>query len=336
MFPIIPAAIVASLLIGGCAAQKEKKESPAEEKIDRKRNDGQKITASDDNIYNGAFLQDGKPTLKSVIKYEKSTREPLDFVVFFHAFALGFAFPRDICEMLYKHHKTAAFIKLEPWTWRGGEDITYSLDKINSGLFDDGIEYFAQGAAKWRKPVFIAFGHEMNGTWYPWAGNPGNYVLAFKRIVDIFNKTGATNVTWVWNIDARFDFKDYYPGDKYVDFIAVDNYGSSHDTVSQLFDNIITALRTIYKKPVIIGETSYDGNTRNGGSQAYKQRYVKDLPKYCKNKKISGFVWFNLDKVEEGRFKQWSLGWRYRNALKDSINSIQTCFDKGIKTQSDG
>ncbi len=107
---------------------------------------------------------------------------------------------------------------------------------------------FAMGAGKWNKPVFIRFGHEMNGSWYPWAewidknddqvrqpweatGFSGaNYVTAYRNVASMFRRY-APNAALIWCPNSgllgggRFDpFRRWYPGDDVVDWVGLDVY----------------------------------------------------------------------------------------------------------------
>ncbi|WP_173475961.1 glycosyl hydrolase [Fibrobacter succinogenes] len=127
------------------------------------------------------------------------------------------------------------------------KDIVADID-IVSGYFqelqDKGI------AVVWR-PL-----HEASGGWFWWgAGSPECYVqlyrLVFNRMV-VTNK--LTNLIWVWNIntDPRFGY-DYsalnaawYPGDDYVDIVAVDIYDplNDHNSGANYFNKIISDVGT--------------------------------------------------------------------------------------------
>ena len=127
------------------------------------------------------------------------------------------------------------------------KDIVADID-IVSGYFkelqDKGI------AVVWR-PL-----HEASGGWFWWgAGSPECYVqlyrLVFNRMV-VTNK--LTNLIWVWNIntDPRFGY-DYsalnaawYPGNEYVDIVAVDIYDplNDHNSGANYFNKIISDVGT--------------------------------------------------------------------------------------------
>ncbi len=127
------------------------------------------------------------------------------------------------------------------------KDIVADID-IVSGYFkqlqDKGI------AVVWR-PL-----HEASGGWFWWgAGSPECYVqlyrLVFNRMV-VTNK--LTNLIWVWNIntDPKYGY-DYsalnaawYPGDEYVDIVAVDIYDplNNHNSGANYFNKIVSDVGT--------------------------------------------------------------------------------------------
>ena len=107
---------------------------------------------------------------------------------------------------------------------------------IASGRYDRVIRERANAVRAFRSRLMIVFHHEpeddrANGT-------ARQYRLAWRRIVSIFRARGATNAVWVWNLTAytfdphsRRNPKRWYPGNRYVDWIAADGYnwfGSRH------------------------------------------------------------------------------------------------------------
>jgi hypothetical protein len=46
-------------------------------------------------------------------------------------------------------------------------------------------------------PVFVRFGHEMNGSWYPWSQDPDAYVKTFRRVA-VAVHAGAPGSAMVW------------------------------------------------------------------------------------------------------------------------------------------
>ena len=104
---------------------------------------------------------------------------------------------------------------------------TISLSDIGDGAYDSYLRHAADLARGLPFNVMIRFGHEMNGDWYGWSGHPSAYVDAWRHIVSVFRHEGAGNVKWVWspNVDqGNYPFAKYFPGDSWVDYVALDGY----------------------------------------------------------------------------------------------------------------
>ena len=112
----------------------------------------------------------------------------------------------------------------------------------------DATKAFAEGAGAWKKPVFIRFAHEMNGSWYPWSEwidrnqnmvrdadeetgfTAAKYRQVFRNVALMFRKY-APNAAMVWCPNSgllgggqRDVFRPFYPGDDVVDWVGLDIY----------------------------------------------------------------------------------------------------------------
>ena len=168
-----------------------------------------------------------------------------------------------------------------------------SLGRIVLGKEDEVIRARARDVAAYGSPLFLRWGHEMNGDWYPWSGSqssdpgldngPVKYVAAWRHIHGIFEEEGATNVAWVWSPNAENipgdswnHWSNYYPGDEYVDWVGPDgyNWGTSKSwSTWTTFRRIFLPLYRDYaaRKPLMIAET---GSVENGGS---RPRWIRDM-----------------------------------------------------------
>ncbi len=179
-------------------------------------------------------------------------------------------------------------IRLMPWGKPYKENFPqtfYSLDKIISGDFDSFLLRIAKYLKSLNTPVFITFGEEMNGDWFPWSGifngggttnkygkpdfpdGPERYRDAFRHVVKLFRKAGADNVIWYFQPNAEsspekpwnFIYK-YYPGDKFVDWIGVSVYGAqtpedSWVSFSEVFGKVYLELISLApSKPLMVSE----------------------------------------------------------------------------------
>jgi len=235
------------------------------------------------------------------------------------------------------------FIKLEPWSWAGADDDSFSLEKIIAGDFDARIEAFASAAAAHGEPIFVSFGHEMNAGWYPWGGNPELYKQAYIRVHGLMSAL-AGNITWVWNPDifeGAYPISSYYPGDAYVDWVAVDgynteDYGEPWKTAEQLFNVAVLELES-YNKPLMIGEAACDANSENDEA-VRKPQWLYSAVEWIVGKNRSGssdnlikaYVYFNFDKTEEEILKRWAISrTEAKNKFKQALDDY-TAYFKGI------
>ncbi len=164
-------------------------------------------------------------------------------------------------------------IPMISWTPEGGSTSRWRLSTIIDGTHDAYIRQFATDAKTWGNPFFLRIMHEMNGSWgYPWQetqnGNQrGEFVQAWRHIVDIFRQVGVGNASYVWcpNIDypstTNPSFASLYPGDDYVDWTCLDgyNWGSNRSSGWQSFDTVFNysyneILKFAASKPMMIGE----------------------------------------------------------------------------------
>ena len=80
--------------------------------------------------------------------------------------------------------------------------------------------------------VIIGFGHEMNGSWYPWGYRhvaPALFVAAWRHIVKLFRQQGADDVTWLWTVNIISGGRipspaPWWPGSAYVTWVGIDGY----------------------------------------------------------------------------------------------------------------
>ncbi|CAN5776569.1 hypothetical protein BH24BAC1_BH24BAC1_06590 [soil metagenome] len=159
--------------------------------------------------------------------------------------------------------------------------------------------------------VYLRLGHEMNGNWYAWSAAVGNnspedYKAMWKHVKGIFDGKGLdpAHVQWVWCVNhtdnGGFTAEQYYPGDGFVDWVAIDGYNwgtsqswSSWATPSQTFDPMLGRLRNLTSKPVAL--TEFASTTSNLGVSG-KSTWIRDVFRYVESNNIKMVTWFNEDK----------------------------------------
>jgi hypothetical protein len=180
----------------------------------------------------------------------------------------------------------------------GGEDALLRADALT--------------AAAWKHIILVRLDSEMNlpGSIAGIAhkGNtPAKFVRAWRHVVRIFRQEHATNVKWVWSPNVacggRCPFRAYYPGDRWVDWVALDGYNyAAVDHIrwysfKRIFAGSYTTLSHLSDKPMMIGETaSADG----GGNKA---AWISGMGKALARRfhRIRALVWF--DRVKETNWK---------------------------------
>jgi hypothetical protein len=199
-------------------------------------------------------------------------------------------------------------ITWEPWFWSDNGKI--SLADINAGTWDAYITEWGKAAAKFGKPLFIRWGHEFNGDWYPWSvakngQDPKAYIAAYRRVHDLVVRAGAKKALWVWcpnsgSVPAS-DWNDpleTYPGDGYVDWIAIDGYDfDGNASFSDIFSKSYAELIGKFGKPIYIGEFA----TGRTGSE--KAAWLKEMDASLGSQfpGIKGIVYFSVKKERDWR-----------------------------------
>lgn len=145
------------------------------------------------------------------------------------------------------------------------EQPEYRNAVIARGDLDDYLRSMAESLAGSGLSIYLRYAHEMNGDWYPWSRDPENYVLAWRRVVDIFREVGAENTRHVFSLNPSLYAKDerwlsnarrYWPGAEYVDLLGTTmiNFGGRQDYPVDRFVERFNLMRGAFDLPMIITE----------------------------------------------------------------------------------
>jgi len=142
---------------------------------------------------------------------------------------------------------------------------------VATGKDDKLIYAYAQALQRYAKPVFLRWFWEMNLTTSQHAActnSPSDFTQAWQHIWKLFHgevaynghTIDASNVAFVWCPSvSKSDYADYYPGNGYVDWIAVDGYsraGQGRPTFPTLFASFYHwAQSEDPDAPIMIAET---------------------------------------------------------------------------------
>jgi Glycosyl hydrolase family 26 len=167
--------------------------------------------------------------------------------------------------------RAAGRTPLIAWYTRG------DLAAIRSGRWDGLLERRARACREFGAPLYLRWAAEFNGDWNPCYGRGPDFVAAWRHMVGVFRAAGATNVRWVWcpiALEQRFraaeDWRNYYPGDRFVDLVGMDgyNWGTARSWSRwQSFEAIFGPLYADYagRKPIMICEI---GSAEVGGDKS--------------------------------------------------------------------
>lgn len=246
-------------------------------------------------------------------------------VMWFDSFASGQAFPVNEARKLWRCGIMPHYT-WEPWNTALGptDSAQIHLQDIIDGAWDAYITARAREFAAVRNPIFVRWGHEFNGNWYPWGianndADPTRYVRAYRHVHDLSRSAGATNVQWVWAFnngsspdEAYNDPAAAYPGDDYVDWVGIDGYnwgfGPSWDPAGDhwtsfgaTFDAAYAKARAVApKRPVMLGEFA---STEDGGDKAQWFRDMDATLRAGAYPELKLLTYFDLNKEEP-----WSPG----------------------------
>ena len=264
----------------------------------------------------GLYLLELPDALSSVDLWQRNLRWPVELLSIYQAWQSPYCgfYSRELREI--NRTGRTAIITWEPWELPVLEkppydQVRFSLKRILAGDYDEYIWSWAQASKSLGLPYFLRPMHEMNGNWYPWCGTvnenqPEEYAQTWRYLHGIFQAAGATEVSWVWCPYAisfpgwhKNAISCYYPGDAYVDWIALDGYNwgdtqpwSRWQTFEDIFSSGYETVTRLTNKPMLIGETA---SAETGGN---KSLWIRSAFEVLTQSflRVEGLVWFNVNK----------------------------------------
>jgi len=199
------------------------------------------------------------------------------------------------------------------------------VNSISSGTEDTVINTFANSLKTYNKPVFLRWYWEFNemsnagktpaGSGCNGYNNGNGYISAWQHIYIKFQQAGVKNVSFVWCPGySGGNFANYYPGDKYVDWIGIDRYERTKNQPPLSFSDMFSSYYSEFSshnKPIMIAETAAMGSD-------YQSQYLTSTLDEAPNfPQIKAFVYF--DSI--GPAGDWSLTSNGIEAYKNLANS---------------
>ena len=225
------------------------------------------------------------------------------------------------------------FVPVVAWTWMDWHQMKNSprLQDVPAGKYDWYLDDWIKGLKEYRSPIFIRLSHEMDGDWYPYSegykldparNTAAHYVAYWRYIVDRFRKAGVQNVAWVWCVNGDRsggkDWPDYYPGDEYVDWLAIDLYSARNP--KEVVDQFLH-LYGKTGKPIMIpeggtGAEATRWNLKFAGNAAWTKELFDVIDATPQIKAVCWYEWdetwsLTRDPAQLAEFRRRIAGKRY-------------------------
>ncbi len=152
---------------------------------------------------------------------------------------------------------------------------------------------------------------------------PAKYIAAYRRIVDLMRSEGADNLHWVWHVNWLDEpeqkwnaFENYFPGEKYCDWVALSAYGPTTPRMEDGAENFAFKMREAYPRllkiapgrPIIIAEFGCDLRNKHCDAAEWAHGALADIFSE-KWPAIVGFCW-------------WNEGWQNDDHKKNDTDMI--------------
>ena len=250
-----------------------------------------------------------------VVAFNKLVGKNIGVVMYFASWSSFDPFQADVIRArLPASERPTILLSWEPSWYSEGCDLGYGdglgpVRSIVQGRCDDYIRGFAQALKARSERYLLRMAHEMNIADAPWGAgrygsSPGDYVVMWRHVHDIFASVGVPNAEWVWSpnyashpVEPWNTIPAYYPGDKYVDWIGLSGYnwngwgGRPWESFTTLYDGVLKDLTCRYAKPQILAELgSVDGGTPETAKASWVSEAYRNILTYPF---VRAVVWFN-------------------------------------------
>ena len=267
-------------------------------------------------------------TVRDVQNYEQVVGRKVDWVYFSNNWYANRSFPAETAGWI-RDHGAVPYIRLmlrsidhSP----GKPEKQFTLQAIIDGKFDEDLKAWGKDAAAFGSPLIVEYGTEVNREWFGWNGKfhgggkndgfgdpkkadgPERFVAAYRRIVDILRLSGASNITWVFHLDASQSpeaawnrFENYYPGPDYADWIGVSSYGPLKPTddveenvsFREKFDPVYPRIvKLAPDKPIMIAEFGCTSGYPHVRAEDWAKAALSDILS-DRWPNVRGFSWWN-------------------------------------------
>ena len=204
------------------------------------------------------------------------------------------------------------------WQPELDDDTPIKFTDIVAGKYDAYLTRFFTAAKNHPGRVVIRFAHEMNGNGYPWSvsytgaegrcvNSPAEYIAGWRYVVNFKRRMNAGNVFFSWcilsNDKGGVPAERYYPGNDYVQILAVDIYngynGGWQDPAQAIAPSYNRLAALSGTKPIWIGEL---GCRETSPTERHsKAVWLQQLFGLTQFPRIAGVMFFHADRAYDWR-----------------------------------
>ena len=247
--------------------------------------------------YVGAFEPDTPTTYRPVTRFAWVAGRNPNITVYYSPWGVPF---RARFVTAAAQAGAVVLVHLEPWH--------ASMAAVAAGEWDRYLHRFAAQVRHYGGQVILSFAPEADGGWYPWGWHhtrPAEWRAAWRHVVTLFRKSGASNVTWLWNLSgesrATGRLRDWWPGARYVDWVGIDGYYfTPADTFKTVIGRTVKDVRKFTRKPILVSEVGIGGRA----GQAAK---IPGLFAGIRRDHLLGLIWFDVTQHDGLYHQDWRL-----------------------------
>jgi hypothetical protein len=274
------------------------------------------IAIPEGRAYAGAYIDFGEHedavTLEAIERFDAMVGKQQAIIAFSSDWG-NQTFPEKQLRVI-SNYGALPLVYWSPWDRPEGNESSagpgrFDLNSILAGKWDSYIDRWAMQAKGFGKPIFVAWGLEMNGFWFPWSGyfhgkgkpvkdcphcfaGPEKFKRAYRYVVDRVRAQDAANIQWVWHANNTSDpdqpwnaMAQYYPGSQYADWLALSTYGTQYATEGWVSVDAAVAIpyKTISKvdpnKPLMLAEWGVGEFPKTGSKAKWIAEFFERVPK---------------------------------------------------------
>lgn len=247
-------------------------------------------------------------------------------------------YPQGVDQAITKSQRQSQFplLTIEPRHREGLLTANLLLD-TSQGVYDQEILAVAQAIKKHApQKIMFRWGHEMDlcGV-YDWSTCVApDFISAYRHVVDLMRQQGVENVLYVWSPGGNSNAPEFYPGDDYVDYVAMtllvaedwDKLFNAAPPYPQAFETAFVPRYNRlaqFQKPVFIAEMgiSYSDPKINRTpwlTAAFLNLDTQRYPLFC------GWVYFNNLSAKSKELHLWPDFQISREELANALLAAQT------------